>query len=71
MNANRTSGNEPSADKEPDANALRELAERRPGIREVMRVYEDWKRVDRGMDAYRAATAWMPTATNHTNPKRR
>lgn len=52
----------------PDAGTLRRKAEERPGIREVMRVYEDWKRVDRGMDPYRAATAWMPTTTNRSNP---
>lgn len=41
----------------------------RPGIREVMRVYKDWRRVDRGLDSYRAATRepHRITTTDHAN----
>ncbi len=28
----------------------------RPGVREAMKVYDDWKEKDRGLDAYRSAT---------------
>ena len=49
-----------------DPDALIRRATERPGIREVIRVYEDWKRVDRGMDPYRAATTWVDRATSVT-----
>ena len=32
------------------------LALARPGVREAMKVYENWKEKDRGLDAYRSAT---------------
>lgn len=51
--------------------ALVEDALKRPGIREVMRVYENWRHADRGLDTYRAATHWpyeLPT-TDHSNPR--
>ena len=43
----------------------------RPGIREVMRVYEDWRQVDRGLDSYRAATRHPHriTTTDHANQR--
>lgn len=28
----------------------------RPGVREMMRVYQNWEQWDRGLDAYRSAT---------------
>ena len=50
-----------------DADTIRRKALERPGIREVMRVYEDWKRVDQGMDSYRTATRWVPVTRNRAN----
>ena len=51
--------------------ALLENALERPGIREIMRVYEDWRNVDRGLDPYRAATRepHRITTTDHTNQR--
>ena len=48
---------------------LLEDALKRPGIREVMRVYEDWRHVDRGLEPYRAATHEPQeiTTTDHSN----
>ena len=48
-----------------------EEALKRPGIREVMEVYESWQRADKGLDSYRLATkeAFKVTTTNHTTPK--
>ena len=50
---------------------LLEDALRRPGIREVMRVYEDWRHVDRGLEPYRGATHEPQeiTTTDHSNPR--
>ncbi len=49
--------------------ALLEDALKRPGIREVMRVYEDWRHVDRGLEPCRTATHEPPeiTTTDHSN----
>ena len=46
-----------------------EAALARPGIREVMQVYQGWQEKDRGLDAYRAATKRpeQVTTTNHSN----
>ncbi len=46
---------------QPDADALIRRATGWPEIREVMRVYEDWKRADRGMEWYRGDTTWVGT----------
>ena len=32
-----------------------EAALARPGVREVMEVYQNWQKADSGLDAYRAA----------------
>ena len=42
----------------------------RPGVREMMRLYQNWKQLDRGLDAYRAATKThqIATITDHANP---
>ena len=50
--------------------ALVKEAQKRPGIREIMSVYEDWRRVDRGLEPYRMATRepQLITATDHVNP---
>ena len=49
---------------------LRE-ALRRPGVREVMEVYDAWQRTDHGLDANRAATkkAVEFTTTDHANAR--
>ena len=43
----------------------------RPGIREVMRVYEDWRHLDRGLDPYRAASREPQriVTTDHANQR--
>ena len=48
---------------------LLEEALRRPGVREMMIVYRDWQRADRGLDPYRAATKqpMKTTTTDHAN----
>ena len=55
----------PDTRNQPDADALIRRATERPGIREVMRVYEDWKRVDRALEPYRAATTWVDSTTKN------
>lgn len=47
--------------------ALFEQAMERPGIREVMRVYEDWKQADRALDSHRAIAAWRGNVANRAN----
>ena len=41
----------------------------RPGVREAMKVFHDWQRKDRGLDAYRAVMdrTEKTTTTNHAN----
>ena len=41
-----------------------------PGVREVMEVHGAWRRVEKELDAYRAATATAPavTTTDRANP---
>lgn len=48
----------------PDVDALIQRATERPGIREMMRVCEDWERADRAMDAYRSATTWVDSTSS-------
>lgn len=50
---------------------LLQTAFKRPGVSEVMRVYEDWRQVDRGLDSYRAATCHPHriTTTDHANQR--
>ena len=57
--------------REQEHAAMLKEALSRPGIREVMDVYDGWREKDRGLDAYRAATK-MPaytTTTNHTRAR--
>ena len=64
------SSNESPSKREEARAALVAEAIRRPGIREIMDVYENWRHADRGLDPYRAATRWafeLP-ATDHSNP---
>ena len=46
-----------------------EEALRRPGVREVMKVFGDWQHADSGLDPYRSATkeASIVTTTDHAN----
>lgn len=55
---------------ETHAELLQEALER-PGVLEVLRVYEDWRRADRGLDSYRAATRepHRITTTDHANQR--
>ena len=61
----------PSGAREQAHAELLQEALARPGIRELMRVYEDWHRVDRGLDSYRAATRepHRITTTDHANQR--
>ena len=49
--------------------AMLEEALERPGMREIMNVYRDWQRADRGLDSYRAATKepLIIKTTDHAN----
>ena len=68
--AGRSSESGQSA-REQARTALLENALKRPGIREIMRVYEDWRHVDHGLDAYRASTREPQriTTTDHANQR--
>ena len=46
--------------------ALLEEAMERPGIREVMRVYGDWKNCDRALETYRKTARRGGTSSNHS-----
>ena len=50
----------------PDADALIRRVTERPGVRRVMRVYEDWKRLDRALEPYRVATIRVDPTTTGT-----
>ena len=67
MTKHRDKGSSKRA-QEQDAMLKEALA--RPGVREVMKVYGDWRQIDRELDAYRAATRLVPavTTTDHANP---
>lgn len=58
------------SDREKAHAEMLEAALARPGLREVMRVYQGWQDKDRGLDAYRAATKRSDrvTTTDHSNP---
>lgn len=49
---------------------LLEAALARPGVREVMKVYGDWREKDRGLDVYRSATK-KPELIRTTNSSQR
>ena len=44
---------------------------KRPGVREVMEVYDSWQRANKGLDSYRSATkdVYKGMTTYHTRPK--
>lgn len=47
--------------------ALLQQAMERPGTQDVIRVYESWKKADRGLDSHRALAGWRGTVTNDTD----
>ena len=55
--------------RQSDQETMLEQALRQPGIGEMMRVYEDWKVADSGLNPYRAATKepMSTTTTNYAN----
>ena len=62
-----------ASEREQEHAAMLQEALARPGVWDVMKVYEgwrekDWREKDRGLDAYRAATKTpaSTTTTNHT-----
>ena len=61
---------EPSGREKKRAALLKEALDR-PGVYEAMKVYRDWQRADRGLDAYRAATRerYVITTTDHANAR--
>ena len=67
MDVRHTLGTDIGTRLQRDRDTLLEDARKRPGIREVMRVYEDWKRADEAMEPYRAALRPVGTVTNRTN----
>ena len=52
---------------EPRVDALIQKAMERPGIREVMGVYEDWKRTDESIEPYRSAMTPVSVTTNRAD----
>ena len=58
------------SDREKAHAKMLEEALARPGIREVMQVYQNWQEKDRELDAYRAATKRPErvTTTDRSNP---
>ena len=66
-----------SKSRHPDSGRTRVHAEMlkvafaRPGVRETMRVYENWREKDRWLDAYRVAakTPARTTTTDHTRAR--
>ena len=52
---------------EPRVDALIQKAMERPGIREVMGVYEDWKRTDESIEPYRSAMTPVSVNTNRAD----
>ena len=58
------------SDRERAHEEMLKEALKRPGIREIMEVYNSWQRADKGLEPYRSATknAHKGTTTNHTLP---
>ena len=68
--AARQADSPPTTRADTHAELLQE-ALKRPGIRDVMRVYEDWRQADSGLDPHRAATRepHRITTTDHANQR--
>ncbi len=62
-------GEPPRSGRAQNCNAILEKALSRPGVREVMEVYGQWQKRDKGLDSYRAATkeAYQIITTDHAN----
>lgn len=56
------------SEREKQRTQMLETALARPGVREVMKVYQDWREKNQGLDAYRSATKKPEqiTTTNYT-----
>jgi len=73
MHEQTTRHHQPNLERESDRQskqaAMLEEALQQPGIREIMKVYEDWRTADSRQDAYRAAMKYPMSVitTNHTN----
>ncbi len=65
MNTKRTIQRS-SSRREREHTELLKRALARPGVHELMSVYDNWREKDRGMDAYRSATK-KPGRTATTN----
>ena len=61
---------EPSDRAKKHAALLKEALDR-PGVYEAMKVYQNWQRADRGLDAYRAATRerHISITSDRANPR--
>ena len=59
------------SDRERAHEEMLKEALKRPGVREIMGVYNSWQQADKGLEPYRSATkkAHKGTTTNHTDPK--
>ena len=59
------------SDREAQHAAMLKEALERPGVREMMTVYRDWRQADSGLDPYRAATKepLIITTTDHANAR--
>ena len=57
--------------REQEYEAMLKAALARPGVYEVMKVYDGWREKDRGLDAYRSATkeSHRILTTNSSNPR--
>ena len=70
MNTQRTTQRS-SPRRQREHEELLERALARPGIRDVMRVYDNWREKDRGMNAYKEATKqfhWTGTTDSANIP---
>ena len=54
--ARKTDEGKPGSERARARDELLEAALARPGVKEFMEVYGDWREKDRGLDTYRAAT---------------
>ena len=68
MNKHTSKRRSPSR-REQEHMKLLERALARPGVREVINVYDNWREKDRGLNSYRAATKKPEriTTTNSSN----
>lgn len=60
-----------TCEREQKRKTMLEEALSRPGVREAMKVYEQWQRQDQGLDPYRAATKERSQiiTTDHANTR--